>query len=101
MPVPRVRHRPGDYPGRSTRAAAPRAGAGFLNAQADRWRNNQIRPTMNRLYNNLAILRRGNPRNNQAPIAMFNKFQAKPLRKATRYDSIASKIAPDIQPPIA
>ena len=32
---------------------------------------------------------------------MFNKFQAKPLRKATRCDSVASKIAPDIQPPIA
>jgi hypothetical protein len=32
---------------------------------------------------------------------MFNKFQTKPLRKAERYDSVASKIAPDIQPPIA
>ena len=56
---------------------------------------------MNCLYANLASLRRGSRSNNQAAIAMFNKFQAKPLRKATRYDSVASKIAPDIQPPIA
>ena len=56
---------------------------------------------MNRLYANLAILRRGSRSSNQAAIAMFNKFQAKPLRKATRYDRVASKIAPDIQPPIA
>jgi hypothetical protein len=56
---------------------------------------------MNWLYANFAILRRGSRSNNQAAIAMFNKFQAKPLRKAARYDSVASKIAPDIQPPIA
>ena len=56
---------------------------------------------MNRLHANLAILRRGSRSNNHAAIAMFNKFQAKPLRKAARYDSVASKIAPDIQPPIA
>ena len=56
---------------------------------------------MDSLYANLASLRRGSRSNNHAAIAMFNKFQAKPLRKATRYDSVASKIAPDIQPPIA
>ena len=31
---------------------------------------------MNRLYANPAILRRGSRSNNQAAIAMFNKFQA-------------------------
>jgi hypothetical protein len=56
---------------------------------------------MDSLYANLASLRRGSRSNNHAAIAMFNKFQAKPLRKAGRYDSVASKIAPDIQPPIA
>jgi len=72
-----------------------------VNAQADLWRYNETRAAVNRLYANLAILRRGSRSNNQAAIAMFNKFQTKPLRKAARYDSIASKIAPDIQPPIA
>jgi len=56
---------------------------------------------MNSLYANLASLCRGSRSNNHAAIAMFNKFRAKPLRKVTRYDSVASKIAPDIQPPIA
>ena len=64
---------------------------GQLTARSER------RAAMNSLYANLASLRRGTRSNNHAAIAMFNKFQAKPLRKATRYDSVASKIAPDIQ----
>src|SRR5215471_9512282 len=69
--------------------------------QTDRSRHNATRAAMNGLHANLAILRRGSRSNNQAAIAMFNKFQPKPLRKAARYDSVASKIAPDSQPPIA
>src|SRR4051812_3194293 len=53
------------------------AGVIFLNVQADGWRYNEIRATMNRLYANLAILRSGS-RRSQAAIAIFNKFQAKP-----------------------
>src|SRR3954469_16864822 len=44
---------------------------------------------------------RGNRQSSQKAIAMFRRFQPKPLRKAARYESVASKIAPDIQPPTA
>src|SRR3954465_9895688 len=44
---------------------------------------------------------RGSRQSSQRAIAMFRRFQPKPLRKAARYESVASKIAPDIQPPTA
>src|SRR5438445_631250 len=44
----------------------------LLNARADRWRHNDTRAAMNRLYANFAVLRRGSRSNNQAAIATFN-----------------------------
>src|SRR5205085_1927149 len=41
------------------------AGVILLNARADRWRHNDTRAAMNRLYANSAILRRGSRSNNQ------------------------------------
>src|SRR4051794_25980364 len=54
-----------------------------------------------RCYARAAYRRCGRRTNSHPAIAMFSKFQPRPLRKAVRYESVASKMAPDIQPPSA